>query len=91
MTDQDMARARRRVRELRGFYMHVAIYTVVIGGIALINWLTSPGTWWVVWPMVGWGIGLGAHAVAVFFESSILGPEWEERKAREMLEKARRA
>jgi hypothetical protein len=85
MDDDRITRARKRVHDLRGFYVHVAIYVVVISGIALINWVVSPGTWWVIWPMVGWGIGLGAHAVSVFFEGSLLGPEWEERKTRELL------
>jgi hypothetical protein len=90
MTDKELARARRRVSELRGFYVHLAIYVVVITGIALINWVTNPDYWWVVWPMIGWGIGIGAHAVAVFFEGSLLGPEWEERKTRELLDKSPR-
>jgi hypothetical protein len=91
MLDKEMeARARHRVRELRGFYVHLAIYAVVIGGVAIANWAMTPGSWWVVWPMVIWGIGLGAHAVSIFFEGSILGPEWEERKTRELLEKSRR-
>jgi len=91
MTNKELVRARHRVRQLRGFYVHLAIYVVVIAGIALINWVTSPGYWWVVWPMVGWGIGIGAHAVAVFFEGSFLGPEWEERKTRELLDTKHRA
>ena len=90
MTDPRVEQARKRVRDLRGFYVHVAIYVVVIGGIALINWVTNPSYWWVVWPMIGWGIGLGAHAVSVLFEGSFLGPEWEERKTRALLERGTR-
>ena len=48
---------RRRVQEIRGFYAHVIVYTVVNGGLALINTLTGP-PWWVLWPVVGWGFGL---------------------------------
>ncbi len=40
------------------FLKHLSSYVIVIGGLALLNWLTSPGAWWVVWPAVGWGIGL---------------------------------
>jgi hypothetical protein len=69
--------------------MHVLVYAVVIGGIALINWFTTPNFWWVVFPMVGWGIGLGAHAVSVIFEGSVFGPEWEERRTRELMSKQR--
>jgi hypothetical protein len=86
MTAERVERARKRVRDLRGFYVHIAIYILVITGIAVINWVTDPSYWWVVWPMVGWGIGLAAHGVSVIFEGSFLGPEWEERKTRELLE-----
>lgn len=84
MSASRLERARTRVRALRDFYVHAAIYVVVIGGLAAINWITSPGSWWVVWPMFGWGIAVGAHAVSVFFEGSVLGPAWEERKTREL-------
>ncbi len=87
MTDVRFEQARKRVRDLRGFYVHIAVYIVVISGIALINWVTDPSYWWVIWPMIGWGIGLGAHAVSVLFEGSLLGPEWEERKTRELMER----
>jgi len=87
MNDELIERARKRVRDLRGLYVHAAIYVVFMAGLTLINWLTSADYWWVVWPMVGWGIGLGAHAVSVLFEGTLLGPEWEERKTRELLER----
>lgn len=87
MADDRLQRARKRVRALREFYVHAAIYVVVISGLAAINWITSPGYWWVVWPMLGWGIAVGAHAVSVFFEGSMLGAEWEDRKTRELMER----
>lgn len=87
MTEEQISRARRRVHRLRDFYMHLAIYVVVIGGIALLNWIITPDFWWVAFPAVGWGIGLLAHAVSVLFEDSLFGSEWEERKTRELLER----
>jgi hypothetical protein len=86
VADDRLQRARKRVRALREFYVHAAIYVVVICGLAAINWITSPGYWWVVWPMLGWGIAVAAHAVSVFFEGSSLGAEWEERKTRELMQ-----
>lgn len=87
MSEEQIAQARSRVRRLREFYVHVAIYVVVIGGIGVLNWVVSPTFWWVVFPAIGWGIGLGAHAVSVFFEDSLLGAAWEERKTRQLLER----
>jgi two-component system LytT family sensor kinase len=90
MTEQHVQQARRRVRRLREFYVHAAIFVVVIGGLAGLNWIVSPTFWWVVFPAIGWGIGLAAHAVSVFFEDSILGSAWEERKTRELIEREQR-
>jgi 2TM domain len=47
------------------------------------------GVWWFYWPLLGWGIGLGAHALGVFDFgwSGPWGRDWEERKTREMMDK----
>ncbi len=58
-SDQDVQRARRR---LRGFGLHLAGYFVVIVALAAINMLSSPENPWFVWPMVGWGGVLAIHA-----------------------------
>jgi hypothetical protein len=47
----------------------------------------TPTFWWVLFPAIGWGIGLAAHATSVLFEDSLFGPEWEARKTRELLER----
>jgi hypothetical protein len=90
MSEEQTARVRTRVRRLRDFYIHVAIYVVVIGGFALLNWIVSPSFWWAAFPAVGWGIGLGAHGVSVLFEDSLCGAGWEERKTRELLQRHER-
>jgi hypothetical protein len=87
MDEERIERARRRIRRLRDFYMHVAIYVVVLGGVAIFNWVLTPDFWWVVFPAVGWGIGLAAHAVSVLFEDSLFNADWEERKTRELLKR----
>ena len=86
MNEKRVELARRRVRRLRDFYTHVAIYAVVMGGLFLLNWVMNPGFWWVAFPAAGWGIGLAAHAISVFFEDNLFGSEWEARKTREMVE-----
>jgi two-component system, LytTR family, sensor kinase len=79
-------RARRHVRRLRDFYIHLAMYVIVMGGIVLLNWVVSPTFWWAVFPAIGWGIGLAAHGISVLFEDSVFGASWEERKTRELLQ-----
>jgi len=80
-------RARKRVLQIKGFYIHATVYVLVNALLAMINLETSRGEIWFLWPLFGWGIGLAAHGVAVFGFGGLWGPEWEERKIREIVEK----
>lgn len=48
------------------FYIHLAIYIVVISGLALFNYYGDSSYMWVKWPAFGWGIGIFFHALRVF-------------------------
>ncbi|MBA7709967.1 hypothetical protein ES703_118894 [subsurface metagenome] len=88
MTEQSSyEKARKLVEEIKGFYVHLLVYITVNAGLFLINLVSSPGDWWFYWPLLGWGIGLLAHGVAVFGLRGFLGSEWEERKIRQIMEK----
>ena len=58
-------RAHARVQALKGFYIHASAYVLVNIALFAINVLVGGG-WWFYWPLLGWGIGLGVHALAVF-------------------------
>jgi hypothetical protein len=81
-------RARARVGAIKGFYIHASAFVVVNIALLAIN-AGVGGVWWFYWPLIGWGIGLGVHALAVFGFGGPWGREWEERKVREMLDKER--
>ena len=85
---QSYQRARARVQALKGFYIHATAFVLVNLALFAIN-VGVGGGWWFYWPLIGWGIGLGIHALAVFGFGSggPLGRDWEERKTREMMEK----
>jgi hypothetical protein len=59
-------KAKKRVKELKGFYGHLASYVVVIPILIFINLYFSPKHIWFYWPMLGWGTGLFFHALGVF-------------------------
>jgi hypothetical protein len=59
-------RADRHVRRLVGFYVHLAAYVGVNTMLVAVNLVTSPGVFWAVWPILGWGVKVVGHAVAVF-------------------------
>jgi hypothetical protein len=75
--------AHREAAELRGFYSHFTLYAGVILLLGLVDAATG-GFWWVQWPALGWGIGLVAHAAALFGRNA-WGTEWEERKVASIL------
>lgn len=87
--DEDQQRyehTRARVQALKWFYIHAVIYVLVSIMLVVIDLLTPDG-YWFYWPLVGWGAGLGLHALIVFRFGGTLGRDWEERKIREMLAK----
>ena len=70
---QRYERARARVQALKGFYIHAIAFVLVNVALLSINALAD-GVWWFYWPLMGWGIGLGVHALAVFgFDGAGLG------------------
>ena len=88
-SDERYRLAKRRVRVLKGFYIHLATYIAVMALLLLIDFLTGGG-WWFYWPLLGWGIGIVAHAFTVFGIGGILGSEWEEKKTRDLMSKMHR-
>ena len=54
----------------RGFRIHAVVYGLVITGLIVLNVLliafTDADFPWVVFPLVGWGIGLTFHYVDAF-------------------------
>ncbi|MBO6201875.1 2TM domain-containing protein [Epilithonimonas ginsengisoli] len=84
--------AKKRVKQLKGFYSHLTIYILVNLLIVFINIQDlKPGeSYFKVENFITlffWGIGLLAHAMGVFVPQFVLGKNWEERKIRELMEK----
>jgi hypothetical protein len=84
-SEERLARARRRVAALKGFYVHLFIFALVLTGLTIIN-AAAGGPWWVLWVLLGWGIGVLAHGLTVFGQSSRVLADWEERKLKEYLD-----
>jgi hypothetical protein len=67
--------ARRKV----GLYIHATVYAAVNVLLITINLSTATGRLWFKWPLLGWGIGLLAHAAAAF---SLAGRQGTRRRLR---------
>jgi hypothetical protein len=84
-------RARRRVRELRGFYLHATVFVAINVLLHVINFATASGGYWAFWPLFGWGIGLVVHGLVTYRYRwmPFLGRDWEERRIKELMDKER--
>jgi hypothetical protein len=60
------ARARRVGKARMGFYIHLTVYLLVNALLVGINLTTSTKNLWFKWPLLGWGVGILAHAVVTF-------------------------
>jgi transcriptional regulator with XRE-family HTH domain len=81
----DEALALAHVRKIKGFYVHLAQYVVIVGGLAIVNLVTFPGYLWVGWVAMGWGIGVVAHGLRVFDKVPFLNGQWEKREVEKFL------
>lgn len=86
--DNKYLRAKKKVEELKAFYIHLIVFILVNIMFIIINVLTfeESGHWWFVYPLMGWGIGLVAHGLSVS-SFGIFGPSWEDRKIKEYIDK----
>ena len=65
-------RARRKAEEKSDFYVHLGVYFAV-NLFLIVMWyftLGPDGFPWFIFPLFGWGIGIVAHGVSVFFGES---------------------
>ena len=69
--------AKRHVERKLGFYMHLSLYLIVNTGLLTLNLSSGSGKPWAVFPLLGWGIGLLFHGLAVSLSAP--GAKWKQR------------
>ena len=88
--EEKFLQAKRKVKSIKGFYVHATIYFLVnlfiIAGCAVddIQNLINPETYMTA---LFWGIGLAAHGFSVFGPNVFLGKDWEEKEIQKILNK----
>ena len=73
------------VRKLKGFYSHLIRYIVIVGCLAIFNFIKSPAYFWVIWVAFGWGLGVLFHGLRVFQLSPFDTAEWEKKQVEKYL------
>lgn len=88
--DEKLVQAQKRVKSIKGFYIHTTVYFLVnafiIAGCAIDN-VNSLITSEPYMTALFWGIGLVAHGMSVFGQDFILGKNWEEKEIQKILNK----
>ncbi|MBF0695240.1 MAG: 2TM domain-containing protein [Flavobacterium sp.] len=84
--DQRYNLAKKKVKEIKSFYINLTCYLVVIPLLIIINLATFSGVYWFIYSMAGWGAGLLIHGLTAFRYFPFLSSDWEQRKIREFME-----
>lgn len=90
LEEERYIRAKKRVKQIQGFYWHLFWYLAVNIFILIMVYRGSGenffnfGTFSTAF---FWGIGLAAHWASVFGRNLIFGKNWEERKIKEFMDK----
>lgn len=81
----------KKVKALKGFYKHLAVYIIVNGIMIIMKGADlEPGERFLEFNTFStaffWGIGLALHAFNTFGTDFIFGNNWEERKIRKLMD-----
>ena len=90
--EETYKRAKKRVKELKGFYTHFSIFIIINIMILAVNMYYTPSSESIFRfrnfsTLFFWGIGLVAHASAVFIPQIRLSKGWEEKKIKEIMDR----
>jgi len=93
MEDEKYLKAKKRVKDMKDFYIHLAVFSAVMVVIIVINVATyaagrsDNGEWnfWFLYPFGFWGFAVLMHGLRTF----VFGNEstWERKKIRELMDK----
>ena len=71
-----------RLKKKRDFATHIVIYVLVNAMLVVIWAVTGSDFFWPIFPIVGWGIGVGANAWDVYGRKPISESEIQEEMTR---------
>lgn len=77
--------AHKQAKKEAEFYTHLATFLVTMAGLTVLNLLVTPGHFWVLYVLFGWGIGIASHASEVFGLGR--GSGWQQRRVEELMDR----
>lgn len=85
IADKRYQMAKKKVDNLKGFYIHFAIYCLMVPVFIYLNYISTDFPW-ALFPILGWGWGVIGHAAETFGWNPIFNKKWEARKIEELME-----
>lgn len=73
------------VRDIKGFYSHLIVYLIAVPLFVAAGLYYPTDQTWYVWPILGWGLGVAAHGLAVYEVFFLFGEDWERRQVEKRL------
>jgi hypothetical protein len=67
------------------FRLHLWAFVLVNLALNAVNWFTG-GDWWAFWPLVVWGLLLGAHYLV--YKSRRVDPRWVDERTDDVRSKS---
>lgn len=78
-------KAKKKVKAKKDFFAHLMTFVGVMVFLFVVNLLTSPDFWWVLFPFAGWGMSVLGHYFSVFGFFGFKSDDWEQKEiAKEM-------
>lgn len=96
LEEQKYIRAKKKVKAIKGFYVHLTVYLLVNAFLIITRAFSDGDGWNEFWQWqtyntaIFWGIGIVFHAFNVFGMNFLLGSNWEERKIKDIMDKDKR-
>ena len=88
MEDKKYQEAQKKVREIKGFYIHLTTYVGVNIFLIILNLITSPKVLWFYWVAIFWGIGVLYNAIRIFWlDDKMFGKAWEDKMIEKVMKK----
>lgn len=89
--EQRYLKAKKRVKDIKGFYIHLTIEVFSLAIIVAVNLIFSPGYHWFWFAAPGMILGTVLHWFLVFGASKIgFGKDWEAKKIQELIDEDRK-
>ncbi|MBE9248356.1 2TM domain-containing protein [Dolichospermum sp. LEGE 00240] len=57
-------------QQRKGFKSHLFTFLAINGFLVLLNLVVSPGYFWAIYPILGWGLGLLLHGMKVYISNT---------------------